>query len=297
VFLGTAGMVPTKERNVQSLYLEHEGEGILLDCGEGTQRQLSLAGLSAQKISTILISHWHGDHVGGLLSLLQTIGNFASEEKTLQLFGPVGTKEYFSHLTRSCAFDTPITVHITELSFTTLTTFYETEDYALQAIQLEHSIPCLGYRFEKKAWRTIEKDKLPPGLKGPDIGRLQKGETVQHGEQEIHPEDISTVVPATGISFIFDTELCAACEELAKNTHTLVSEAVYTHDLLHKAKQYQHLTAYQVAQLASRMHVQQLILTHFSQRYKETLPLEQDAKRAFTNVICAQDFLEIQFDF
>ena len=97
-FLGTGSMVPTKQRNVQSIHIEHKGEGILVDCGEGTQRQMNIAGINRLKVQKVLISHWHGDHVSGLIGLIQTMGEI-DKPFTLEIYGPKESKGFvnFSH--------------------------------------------------------------------------------------------------------------------------------------------------------------------------------------------------------
>ena len=297
-FLGTSGMVPTKERNVQGIYLDYKGEGILLDCGEGTQRQIQFAGLNAQKIKIILISHWHGDHVSGLIGLIQTLGNFSNGEKTVHLYGPPGTKEHLAHLMGSCIFENKLFLKVHELNSGKLKTFYETDEYALQAINLEHSVPCIGYRFVKKSRRKMNQTKLIKlGIKGPMIGRLQSGHSVTIKGKEITPEQVSTMQSERSVAFIFDTVLTKACYTLAKNVNLLISEAVHLHELEEKANEYKHLTAHQAAQIASEAGAERLILTHFSQRYKTTSAHLKEAKEIFPNVTCAHDLLKVNLPF
>lgn len=294
IFLGTAGMVPTKERNVQSIYLDYKGDGILLDCGEGTQRQIQHAGLNAQKIKTILISHWHGDHVSGLIGLIQTIGNFSGQEaKPLRLIGPKDTKKYLSHLMNSCIFETKIDLEVTEFDSETLSCVYENDEYTISAINLDHSVPCIGFRFSTKSKRKMNQSKLNKlGVRGEDIGLLQEGKTLIREGKTILPDAVSTIQSGKSIAFIFDTQLTDACFSLAKDVDLLVSEAVYLHDLEEKAIQYKHMTSAQAAQLASLSGAQELILTHFSQRYKETSALELEAKTIFPHTTCAYDFFK-----
>ena len=292
VFLGTSGMVPTKDRNVQSIYMEYNGDGILLDCGEGTQRQITLAKLNAQKIKTILISHWHGDHVSGLVGLIQTLGNFAADGKKVRLFGPIGTKKYLGHLLDSCIFENKLILDVVELNPKNLETFYETEDYLLQSASLDHSVPCIGYRFVRKEKRKMNVKKLDSlGIKGPSIGLLQSGKNVEFNGSIISADEVSKIVPAKQIAFIFDTQLTDNCVALAQDAELLVSEAVYTSEHENKASEYKHLTARQVAQIASQAGVKKLILTHFSQRYKDITRIQEEAKTFFPNTLLAEDFI------
>ena len=296
-FLGTSGMVPTKDRNVQSIYLDYKGEGILLDCGEGTQRQITYAKLNAQKIKKILISHWHGDHVLGLPGLIQTISNFSPEGKQLTIFGPKGSKEYFDHMMKSSDFETSLKINLIEIDAQEMTTIFENDDYLIKAINLEHSIPCLGYRIERKEQIKILKEKLPSGLSGPLIGDLKKGKEIVFNGSILKSEDYTKKEPSKAIAFIFDTKLTDACYELAEETDLLVSEAVYTSEHEMKAEEYKHLTARQVASIASQSGTKELILTHFSQRYKDVSVLEEDAKNLFEKTICAYDFMKVDLNF
>ncbi|MFQ5475351.1 MAG: MBL fold metallo-hydrolase, partial [Candidatus Nanoarchaeia archaeon] len=113
-FLGTSSMVPTKERNVSGIFLEYRGEGILLDCGEGTQRQMNMTGIKRTSVKKVLLSHWHGDHVSGLIGLIQTLGN-AEENARLMIFGPKGTKKRMEHMMNCAAFENKVELVIEEL--------------------------------------------------------------------------------------------------------------------------------------------------------------------------------------
>ena len=124
LFLGTSSMVPTKERNQSGILISYGSEGILVDCGEGTQRQLKIAGIRLTKITKILISHWHGDHVFGLPGIISTLG--ASEyNKTLKIYGPIGTKKHFKSMFDAFVFDRKIDLEINEIS---KTEFFENKD-------------------------------------------------------------------------------------------------------------------------------------------------------------------------
>ena len=145
-FLGTSSMVPTKERNVPSVFLQFKDQGILFDCGEGTQRQMNIAGIKRTNVTKILISHWHGDHVAGLIGLLQTLGN-EEELPRLEIYGPKDTKKRMAYLLRSCFFDVAVDLHVKDLKGKKLTRFFENEDFAIECAELEHKIPCMGYVF------------------------------------------------------------------------------------------------------------------------------------------------------
>ena len=294
-FLGTASMVPTKQRNVQSIHLEYKGEAILVDCGEGTQRQMNIAGMNRLKIKKVLISHWHGDHVSGLIGLIQTIGSIP-EPGTLEVFGPKGTKEKIKHLLKTCEFDLRIKIKVHEINSKIVETFYENEDYILQAVRLKHGIRCLGYSF-------IEKDKIKIDMKkvksldlqsGKWLKKIQKNETVKVKNKEITPKEISNVEEGKKISFILDTSFCNQAIELAKNADLLISESVYANDLQELAAKHHHMTAYDAAKIAEKAKVKKLILTHFSQRYKNVKVILADARETFKNTETAEDFMKVK---
>lgn len=292
-FLGTSSMVPTKDRNVQSIYVEYKGEGILIDCGEGTQRQMNIANINRLKVRKILITHWHGDHVSGLIGLIQTIGN-TEEPKLLTIIGPEGTKKYMEHTLKSCAFDLQIDLNIEEHPVKEKTNIYENEDYYIEAAPMEHGIPCNAYSIVEKDKRKIDLKKLEEkGLKqGPKIGKLQRGETINYEGKKIKPEEVSHIEQGKKISFILDTLQNSNCEEIARNADLLICEATYASDKENKAEEYNHMTAEQAAIIANNADVKKLVLTHFSQRYKSVQDLQEEAKQTYPNTTMAYDFLK-----
>jgi len=295
-FLGTSCMVPTKERNVSGIYLDHKGEGILIDCGEGTQRQMNIAGINRLKVKKILISHWHGDHMGGLIGLLQTIGNIEKEDKHLLLFGPKGSKQKMEHLMKATYFYEKIDLEVRELDPKGVEKFHEEEDYHLECTWLEHSVPCLGFSFVEKDRRKINMEKVKAvGLKpGPLVGKLQEGKTVDFKGKKIKPEDVSFVVKGKKLTVIWDTVFTNACLALAKDADLLICESSYAADLAEKAEEYKHLTTQQAGFIATQANVKELITTHFSQRYKTAEQLEEEVKTFFKNSRCAYDFMKVK---
>ncbi|MFH1174776.1 MAG: ribonuclease Z [archaeon] len=295
-FLGTSSMVPTKERNVQSIFLKFKAEGMLIDCGEGTQRQMNIAGINRNEITKILISHWHGDHVSGLIGLIQTMGNSGSD--TLVIYGPLGTKEYFGNLMRSCIFDSKMNIRVEELNpaHNEALTFFEDEDFALECVQLSHSVPCLGYAFIEKDRRRIDLDKAKQhGLKeGPLLGKVQQGQSIMHEGKHILAEEVTYLVEGKKVAFILDTEPCEGCLLIAENADVLVSESSFSSNLTHKAEEFRHMTAKDAALIAQEAGVKKLILTHFSQRYKTVEEVLDEAKTIFPETEAAYDFMKVK---
>ena len=291
-FLGTACMVPTKERNHVGTFLSYGSEGILIDCGEGTQRQMKIAGIKLTKITKILISHWHGDHVLGLPGVIQSLS--ASEyTKTLEIYGSQGTKERIKKMFEAFIFDNKVNLKVHDIKNKR---FYESKDYYLEAMELEHRIRCLGFNFIENSRRKINivKAKKLGIPEGPLLGKIQKGQSIVFKGKKINPDEISYIVKGRKISFILDTVLCGNCYALAKNADLLICESAYSSKLEEKAKKYKHLTAKQAALIANKANVKKLVLTHFSARYKNTQEIEEDARNYFDNIICAKDFMKIK---
>ncbi|MBW3023176.1 ribonuclease Z [Candidatus Woesearchaeota archaeon] len=290
--LGTSSMIPTKERNHSATVIYHEKESLLFDCGEGTQRQMKIAGIDINRISKIFITHWHGDHVLGLPGLIQTMcaQNYSGK---LQIFGPKGTKKHFDYMLKAFEFDLRIELEIHEVSNGTV---YKSREYDVEALEMEHSVLTVGYAIienpkRKMDVKIMKELKIP---KGPLWAKLQNGHSVEYKGKKITPEQTTKLVPGKKISYITDTRICDNAVKLAENSDVLLSEATYLSEKEEKAEDYLHLTAQQAAQLASQANVKKLVLMHFSARYKSTKEIEEEAKTHFPNTICAHDFMKIK---
>ena len=296
-FLGTSAMVPTKERNVTSMFLKYKNEGILLDCGEGTQRQMNLAGINRNSVTKILVSHWHGDHVVGIVGLIQTMANKEKNPK-IDLYGPKGTAEHVKHMMKMVIFDVQIQLNVHELipKNDDLLTALETEDYIIECAALDHKVPCIGYRFTEKDKLNINTAKLRKlGVNdGPHLRKLKDGKTIKYKGKEVKSEDVTYVVHGKTIAYIADTAACANAVMLARDADLMISEASYDNKLQEKADEYKHLTARDAAMMANQADVKKLVLTHFSQRYKTVDDIETDARTIFPDAICAYDFMKIK---
>lgn len=287
-------MVPTKERNPVSVFISYKGDGILIDCAEGSQKQMNIAGISRSKVNKILISHWHGDHIAGLIGLLQTIGN-KEQRPTIEVYGPVGTKNYFKHLLQSCYFDVRIDLKIKELNPKKVDKFFENDDYELYATALEHSVPCIGYSFVEKSRRNIDVSYLKKHKikEGPHLEQLKQGKDIVVEGKKIKAKDATYLVPGKKVSYVMDTIYTTNAVKLAKDADLLLCESTYHSGLQDKADEYKHMTATQAAQIASQANVKQLVITHFSQRYKEVSGLLEEAKMIFPNTRDAFDLMKI----
>lgn len=300
-FLGTSCMVPTKERNVTGIFINYKTYGLLFDCGEGTQRQMNIAGINRNKVTHIFISHWHGDHVSGLIGLIQTLGNqnFQNEDrKKIIIYGPKETEKRMEHLLQTCIFDNKLLIEIHEVipKNNELIKILEKEEFYVETTSLDHGVPCLGYKLIEKDQRKIDMKKASKlGLsEGPLIGKIQKGQEIEVNGKKITPEMISTLKKGKKIGIILDTGLCKGAALIAEDTDLLISEASYSSSIEDKAETNKHLTAKQAALLASSSNVKKLILTHISQRYKTSEEVLEDAKNIFENTEIAYDFMKIK---
>lgn len=293
VFLGTSSMVPTKERNQIAVLAKCHKYDVLLDCGEGTQRQFKHAQMSPFRTNIILLSHWHGDHTLGLPGLMQTLANAGKE--SLTIIGPKGTRERINSFRQCFIFEARIPdLTIIEIEKDGLV--YEDDHLSIEARLLEHVVPCFGYSITESSSRRILKDKTDAlGIPdGPLLGQLQRGESIVFDGKEYAADDLTTLVAGKKLTYLTDTALCDNCMLLAKNADLLICEATFADDLEEKADKTGHMTTMQAAGIAKDAAVRSLVLNHFSQRYSQTDDLVAEAKTVFDTVVASKDFLRIQ---
>jgi len=290
-FLGTGSAVPTRRRNHISILLQYKEENILVDCGEGTQRQFRKAKLNPCAITRILITHWHGDHILGLPGLMQTLA-LNGYNKTLHLYIPKGTKYHLELLFKMFIFVGNLKYEIHEIE---QGIFFEDKDFQLEAEKMEHRTPCLAYSFIEKSKLRINKSKLKKyKLKGKIIGELAKGKDIIWQGKKIQAKELTYKEEARKITFILDTLINKNAEKLAKDSDLLISEATFLENSergKQLAKDDFHLTAKQAAQIAKASKSKKLVLVHISQRYDANPKLLlQEARKVFKNTVIAEDF-------
>ncbi|MFG2113488.1 ribonuclease Z [Streptomyces sp. NPDC048718] len=289
VVLGTASQVPTRHRNHNGYLLRWDGQGILFDPGEGTQRQMLRAGVAAHDLNRICVTHFHGDHSLGLAGVIQRI-NLDQVPHPVVAHYPASGQRYFERLRYATAYRE--TVRLTEAPVAADGPLAVTDAYTLEAALLSHPVESYGYRLVEPDGRRILPERLAAhGIEGPDVGRLQR-EGVLRG---VTLEEVSEVRRGQRVAFIMDTRLCDGVHTLADGADLLVIESTFLDEDVRLATDHGHLTAGQAAAVARDAGVRHLVLTHFSQRYTDPAEFERQARAAgFTGELTiAQDLVTV----
>jgi len=286
-FLGTGSAIPTKEHNHPAVLASFANENILIDCGEGTQRQFKIAGLNYMKLTRIFITHWHGDHILGLPGLFQTLA-MNGYNKTLKVYGPKGTKR-FIELIQELIFDFHIDLEVHEVSGK----FINESLFFAEAAEMHHGTPANAYSITLKDRIKLNKKKLKKFKipNSPILGELASGKDIVFNKKKIKAKDVVYIDKGKKVTFVLDTSYNHNAIELAKNSDILIAESEYTAEETEKAREYKHLTAPQTAEIAKKSKSKKLILTHLSQRYEHNpRVIEKEAKKVFKNVKLVKDF-------
>jgi len=274
VVLGTASQVPTRHRNHNGYLLRWDGEGFLFDPGEGTQRQMLRAGVAAHDLNRICVTHFHGDHSLGLAGVIQRI-NLDKVPHQVTAHYPRSGQRFFDRLRYATAYRE--TVPLTEAPVHSDGVLAETPAYTLEARRLSHPVESYGYRITEPDGRRMLPERLAAhGIKGPDVGRLQREGSLRG----VTLQEVSEVRRGQKFAFVMDTRLCDGARELAQDCDLLVIESTFLDEDRELAVEHGHLTAGQAARVARDGGVRHLVLTHFSQRYGDPSEFERQARAA-----------------
>ncbi|WP_432098582.1 ribonuclease Z [Streptomyces sp. WAC 04229] len=274
VVLGTASQVPTRHRNHNGYLLRWDGEGILFDPGEGTQRQMLRAGVAAHDLNRICVTHFHGDHSLGLAGVIQRI-NLDQVPHEITAHYPRSGRRFFERLRYATAYRE--TVALTEAPVDADGPLAVTPAYTLDAHRLSHPVESYGYRLTEPDGRRMLPDRLAAhGITGPDVGRLQREGSLGG----VPLDEVSEVRRGQRFAFVMDTRLCPGVHTLAEGCDLLVIESTFLDEDEALATDHGHLTAGQAARVARDAGVRHLVLTHFSQRYSEPEEFERQARAA-----------------
>lgn len=296
VVLGTASQVPTRHRNHNGYLLRWDGEGLLFDPGEGTQRQMRHAGLSAHDITRVCVTHFHGDHSLGLPGVVQRIARDRVDHPVRVAY-PAAGQRYWEHLRHATSFVDTDVIEAQPLTGDEAAAPGE-DDLTVTALPLHHSIPTYGYRLAEPDRVHMLADRLAQrGVHGPAVGRLKaEGFLVDESGQRLELADYSTVRRGQVFAFVMDTGLCDNAVRLAEGADLLVIEATFLDGDAGLAERYRHLTAGQAGMVAARAGVRRLVLTHISERYDrddDARFVEQAAAHFDGEIVLAQDLTRV----
>ncbi|QKW49805.1 ribonuclease Z [Streptomyces buecherae] len=294
IVLGTASQVPTRHRNHNGYVLRWDGQGILFDPGEGTQRQMLRAGVAAHDLHRICVTHFHGDHSLGLAGVIQRI-NLDRVPHPITAHYPASGQRFFERLRYATAYRETVDI-AQEPVRGPGATLAVTPAYTLAARRLSHPVESYGYRLVEPDGRRMLPDRLAAhGLAGPLIGRLQREGAVRVAGRTVALEEVSEVRRGQRFAFVMDTRLCDGVYALAEGCDQLVIESTFLDEDETLAREHGHLTAGQVARVAAEAGVRQLVLTHFSQRYGDPVEFERQARAAgfAGELVVASDLMRV----
>jgi ribonuclease Z len=290
VFAGTAGSVPTARRGLPATLIRRGGDRILVDCGEGTQRQL-IRSVGLADLDEVFITHLHVDHWLGLPGMIKSF-ELRDRERPLTVYGPPGIRQAVDGL-RFVLGKVRFGLHVVELDkFEQV----EHDGYVIEAIPVRHRIEAYGYALveDPRPGRFDADLAIAKGITpGPDFGRLQRGETVDG----VAPEEvIGETRPGRRVVLSGDTAPCDAVADAAYQADLLVHEATFTEDDHDRARETAHSTARQAALLAEEADVRLLALTHLSTRYGGR-EIKDEARAVFPDTVVPRDFDTIEIPF
>ena len=303
-FLGTSAARPTVERNVSSLALVREGETLLFECGEGTQRQMMRYGVSFA-LSEIFFTHFHADHFLGVIGLVRTLG-LQGRDEPMRLYGPKGAKRVLAQAISLGVERVPFEVTVTEVRAGETVGGEgrgKREGYDVHVFQTEHGGGSVGYALkEHERLGRFDPDKArAAGVpEGPLWGKLHKGETIELADGRrftsadfVGPKRSGRLVVITG-----DTRPCAAVADAARGADLLIHEATFGEEEKERAKETGHSTAKEAAQVALAAQAKRLVLNHVSARYSMSAEeLVKEAREVFRETVVAKDGMEVEVPF
>jgi ribonuclease Z len=292
VVLGTASQAPTRYRNHNGYLLRFDGFGVLFDPGEGTQRQMVMAGVASSDIDVICITHLHGDHCLGIPGILARMSLDGRQGEVEVLYPHPSELEMtvLLHVAIGRRTVTPVPVATTE------GVAREGPPLRITARWLDHLIPTLGWRLEEPPGRTMDAGGLErAGIRGPAVGELIAQGSITTPRGTFHLEELSRPRRGQSFALIMDTRVCEAAVELARGVDILVCESTFLDGEERLATDYGHMTAAQAAKVAAEAGARRLVLTHFSQRHPDETVFGRQAATIFPDVVAARDLDRIPF--
>jgi ribonuclease Z len=297
-FLGTSAARPTVERNVSATAIVREGETLLFECGEGTQRQMMRYGVSFS-LSDIFITHFHADHFLGLPGLLRTLG-LQGRTEPMRLYGPRGAKRILGAAVSLGIERAPFEVEIHELQAGEAV---QRAGYRIVAFPTEHGRHSLGYALveDQRLGRFDPEKARALGVpEGPLWGRIHRGETVALPDGRLvgPAELVGPPRPGRKLVYSGDTRPCESVVQAAEGADLLMHEATFGDEERDRARETEHSTATEAAQVALAARVKRLVLHHLSARYSaDAQTLLEQARAVFRQTVVARDGMTIDVPF
>ena len=296
VFLGTSAAQPTERRGLSCICLEKEGEILMFDAGEAAQIAYMKSGLGWNKKMKLFVTHLHGDHCVGILGLLQTM-SMQNRTESLEIFGPKGIDEFLAANIKVLNFGLPFSILINIINEGKI---FENKKYTIHTAKANHSITAFSYLFDEKdkpgRFNVAEAKEL--GIPEGELwNKLQNGEEIEHNGKKIKPEQVlGEKRPGKKIGISGDTMPTKKLEEFFYQCDYLVFDSTFIEEEKQRALDTCHSTAKQAAELGKNAKVKNLILTHFSARYKDEIEHKSEAEKIHDSVITAKDLLEVEIN-
>lgn len=291
--LGCAASTPTPERSLPAIAVRIKGEVLLLDCGEGAQRQMMRHGVSYAQVKAVFLSHLHLDHFLGLFGLGETL-RLSGRPEPIEVFGPPGTGRFLSSFGPREIFS----VHeIKKEQLESDKPIFTLNEHDVFVIPANHGARVNAYSFiihERDRRRFHEKKAKDLGLAGPMFKEIQKKGSLKVGKKTIKLEDVTYVQPGKMIAYSGDTSYSHELARAARGADLLIHDSTFDETQRALADEKAHSTAADAAKTAKEAKVKQLLLFHLSGRYRDPAPLVEEAKKIFSNVLAAEDGLKIR---
>ncbi|MBK1787009.1 ribonuclease Z [Prauserella cavernicola] len=288
VVLGTGSQAPSRTRNHNGYLLRWDSEGLLFDPGEGTQRQLLFAGVPASAISRICLTHFHGDHCLGVPGIVQRL-SLDAVSRPVRAHYPASGAHYFAKLRHASVFHE--VAELIEEPIEAEGTLATGPFGELRVRRLDHPVEAFGYQLVEPDDRSMVPGLLAAhGISGPDVGELRRAGSLRG----VSLAEVSVPRPGQRVAFVMDTRLCDGVFALAQDADLLVIESTFLSEDEALAHEHGHLTAAQAARVAAECGVRTLVLTHFSQRYRDPARFHAEAAEVYGGeIVVAEDLMRV----
>jgi len=297
IFLGTSASAPSIQRGLPAQVVKHNEHRFLVDCGEGTQRQILQSGIGFKRLNRLLITHGHLDHILGIGGLVSTFLRWEAIDN-MEIYGGDSALERIEDLLFKVVIRGVYPPFPIELKSIKKGVIIDEQDFSISAFPVKHRGPgCFGFCFEEKGKRPFLAEKadalgIPPGPLRRD---LVQGQAITLADgSHVSPDDILGEYQAgTKLVMVGDTGDTKSLEKVCQDADALVIEGTYLYEEVELAREYAHLTVREAAELAIKCGVKQLFITHISRRYRDK-DVEKEAQSIFPNSVLVQDFDQFQ---